>query len=101
MARMKPRDVEAGLENKGFTRDSSKKKHRCYVLWVDGRKEGSTFLSHNSPEIDDNLLSWMAEQLGLRKPEFIDLLECPLSTEKYLEIRKAQLENSLRILKRG
>jgi predicted transcriptional regulator len=43
----------------------------------------------------------MAKELGITTSEFIDLVNCPLSTEDYLAKKKDRLATALRILKRG
>jgi hypothetical protein len=101
MVVLKPKEVEAGLKRKGFIIDSKKKGHRHYVLWVNGKKEGATSLSHNSPEISDDLLSWMAGEIGLTAIQFVEFVKCTLVIEEYLRIRQSELESSLRILPRG
>jgi len=101
MVVLKPRDVETGLKKKGFTRDHNKRGHRHYILWVDGKKEGATSLSHNSPEITDDLLRWMASEVGLSKKQFVKFVECTLEIDEYLIIRKKELERKLRILPHG
>lgn len=38
--------------------------------------------------ISDNLLSQMAKQCHLTKNDFIDLIDCPLTQDKYEQILK-------------
>ena len=93
-------EIEAGLERKGFLR--SNRDHRYFILYVDGKKEGTTFLSHGkNKDVGASLLNAMAKELGLNKKDFVDLIRCPLSTENYLAIKKERLAGELRILRRG
>lgn len=80
------KDVEAGLERKGFERDE--RHHHYFVYWtLDGKKTTiRTRTSHGSSHktLGDPLLAQMAKQCGgLRKTEFLDLVDCPLSREGF------------------
>ena len=79
------REVEAGLEQKGF-RCAGGGDHRYFVYWsLSGRKSmAKTKTSHGSDkDISDELLSRMSRQCGLTKKQFLDLVECPLKREPY------------------
>lgn len=79
------RDVSSALERKGFKRRESKDAY--FELWVDGKKTPIfTKMSQGEREIHDGLLGAMARQLRLRKTQFDDLVECPLSMEDYVGI---------------
>lgn len=86
MASRKPRELREGLEKKGFT--MSNVKHKRYMLFVKGKKTGIwTEVSHGSKsEIGDPLLSIMARQVRLPKREFLNLIDCPMSQNDYLDI---------------
>jgi hypothetical protein len=88
------------LQRKGFCRSHTD--HRYFILYVDGKKEAATFLSHGkNQDIGSPLLNAMAKELGLNTRDFIDLVKCPLSTEEFLAAKKDRLANSMRILRRG
>ncbi len=73
------RDVEAGLLSKGFERRTSDHNYFIYVA-LDGKKSlAKTKTSFGRGfDIDDHLLSQMARQCGVTKPQFLRLVECPL-----------------------
>lgn len=83
-----PRDakeVAANLKRKGFTPDEGD--HTFYRLFVDGKNTGiRTKISHGEKEIHDGLLAQMAKQTKLVKKEFLELVDCPLTLERYLEL---------------
>ena len=78
------REVGAGLQKKGFRlRDSH---HTFYHLYVDDHKTTVwTKISHSEKEIGDRLLALMAREVKLNRSQFIDLIECPLSYQDYVE----------------
>jgi hypothetical protein len=93
-------EIESGLMRKGFRR--SHNDHRYFILYVDGKKEAATFLSHGkNQDIGSPLLNAMARELGLASRDFIDLVKCPLSTEELLAAKRERLASSMRILRRG
>ena len=93
-------EIEAGLGRKGFCRSHSD--HRYFILYIDGKKEAATFLSHGkNQDVGAPLLHAMAKELGLTTYEFVDLVKCPLSTEEFIAAKKERLASGLRILRRG
>ncbi len=97
---LKQDEIEAGIKRKGFSQ--SNRDHRYYALYKDGKKEGATFLSHGkNQDIGSSLLGAMAKELGISTEDFIDFFKFPLTTEGYLQKKKARLEEGIRILKRG
>jgi len=93
-------EIESGLVKKGFRRSHTD--HRYFILYVEGKKEAATFLSHGkNQDIGSALLNAMAKELGLSTRDFIDFVKCPLSIEDLLAAKKDRLANSMRILKRG
>ena len=85
-------DVEGGLAKKGF-RDTGGKKHRVYKLIVGGFETGvMTMVSRGTKykTLGDTLVSRMAKQLSLTKAQFVDLVNCPLSHEGFVNILKKQ-----------
>jgi len=85
---MKPRkakDLESSLKKKGFV--PSDRSHTYYVLYYGSRKTSiMTKVSHGIKEYGDDLLSQMAKQLSLTKPEFEQLVDCPLTQERLLRL---------------
>lgn len=68
----------SALESKGFVGEE-RRRHVQYHFWVDGKDTGSfTFVSRGPgrEEIGDPLLSAMAREIGIRKAEFEQLVDC-------------------------
>ncbi len=83
------RDVEAGLDNKGFRLREGDHHYRIY--WsINGKKSmAKTKTSHGSAgDISDDLLSKMAQQCGVTKQNFLKLVDCPLSKQEYEALLK-------------
>lgn len=87
---VKTRIIQKALIKKGFSVKSSG--HFKFTLYDSkGRKMPIvTIISHGLNEYSDNLLSKMARQLQLEKSDFIDLIMCPLSRERYYEILRVK-----------
>ena len=84
MTVLKTKKIVNSLQSKGFAVDE--RSHTHLILFVGGRKTGIwTKVSHGSREIDDHLIACMARQVRLKKPLFLDLVNCPLTTEGYLQ----------------
>jgi predicted RNA binding protein YcfA (HicA-like mRNA interferase family) len=83
-----PRDakeVAANLKRKGFTPNEGD--HTFYRLFVDGKNTGiRTKISQGEKEIHDGLLGQMAKQTRLVKKEFLELVDCPMTLERYVEL---------------
>jgi hypothetical protein len=80
--------VEAGLLKKGFVLEDSGKDHRYYKLHLNGKYTGIvTKVSRGSgyKSLGNDLVSMMARQVKLKTAEFCDLVQCPMSAEKYVE----------------
>ena len=79
------RKVEEALSHKGFVRQEGD--HHFFVYFTLGGKKSRfrTKTSHTPKmkDINDVLLGRMATQCGLTKPEFQDLVKCPLNREAY------------------
>ncbi|MCZ7396240.1 MAG: hypothetical protein ABOK23_06885 [Candidatus Methanoperedens sp.] len=89
MAVYKTKDIESALSRKGFQVHHSK--HKIYILYVDGKKTNIfTFVSHGIKEYGNPLLSKMKRQLHLSGNQFDDLVSCPLSYERLVEIYTEQ-----------
>lgn len=89
-ANRKREDIEAALSNKGFV--SEDRDHRYWTYWTSSGKKtavwtktsfGSKFRTIGPP-----LISAMAAQCALPKARFLDLVDCPLTREKYEELLK-------------
>ncbi|MEL7244323.1 MAG: hypothetical protein AAGM40_18610 [Cyanobacteria bacterium J06573_2] len=80
--------VESALLSKGFYKSD---KHHHYFVYhtIEGHKTSlKTKTSHTKKmkDIPDNLISQMAKQCHLSKDEFLNLVDCPLTQEKYEHI---------------
>ena len=77
--------VESALLSKGFQK--SENDHHYFIYFTkDGKKTtAKTKTSHTKKmkDIPDNLLSQMAKQCHLKKADFLNLIDCPLSQEQY------------------
>jgi hypothetical protein len=83
------REIAAGLAKKGFQKRDND--HTFFHLYANGKKTiVYTKMSHGEKEIGDKLLSIMARQVNLSRKQFLDLVDCPLKLNEYLELlRKA------------
>ncbi len=84
MGTRKATDIEDALESKGMLRDENH--HHMFRKELDGVTTLVTRVSHNAKLIDDGLASMMGKQLCLRLQEFWDLVDCPLTEERWDEI---------------
>ncbi|MGA7497698.1 MAG: hypothetical protein WBX00_13315 [Isosphaeraceae bacterium] len=79
------KDVEAALEAKGFIRTEGE--HHYFVYHTrDGLKSRARTKTSHSPktkDIADNILGQMARQCLLTKPEFLRLVDCPMTRDEY------------------
>ena len=81
----KTREIARDLERKGFIK--SKRDHTFFLLYVENKKTSIfTKISHGKKEYDSYLLGRMAKNLRISNSQFIDLLDCPLSREEYVNI---------------
>lgn len=80
------------LKKKGFQDSSTKSDdHKYLEFFQNGKLVLYTKLSHGSKkDIGAYLIAQMASQCKLPKHDFLDLVNCPLSKEKYLEKLKEQ-----------
>lgn len=78
-------DIIRGLNQKGFFQAEGD--HHFFRLYIEGKKQIiRTKVSHGVREIGDNLLGTMARQIGLSRRDFLQLIDCPLSLDRYVEI---------------
>ena len=90
MTTFKSKQVEKALEKKGFIKVVTHHK-RFYFNNNEGKRtEVRTYISHGKKEINDYLIESMSKQTKLSKEQFINLINCPLSKDEYIEILKAQ-----------
>ena len=88
MTTRKTKDVSSRLCAKGFVRKDDAD-HCQYFLYVDGFKTRiRTKMSHGEREIGDALILKMAKQLKLSKIDFLDLVDCRLDGETYVQKMK-------------
>lgn len=84
--------VESGLLSKGF--QETQNDHHYFIYFTkEGKKTtAKTKTSHTKKmkDIPDNLLSQMAKQCHLTKAQFLELVDCPLSQDKYEDILQQQ-----------
>ena len=75
------------LKSKGFTDAPNRSDdHRYLELYQNERLILYTKISHGEKDLGDFLIKQMSHQCKLSKTEFMDLANCPLSEEAYLEI---------------
>jgi hypothetical protein len=82
-------DAKKTLQNllgKGFI--STKGDHRFLELYFKGKYILHTKISHGEKELESFHIGMMSRQCKLDKKDFIDLANCPLSAEGYVEILK-------------
>ena len=85
MSAVSTRKLAGALTAKGFQLENTH--HEMYWLYVDGKRSSvRTRISYSAREYDDGLLSQMAKQTGLKRSEFDDLIECPLSAAAYVQL---------------
>lgn len=87
MSSLKTRKIKTSLKKKGFKEGNGD--HKYYFLYINDRKTSIfTKISHGEGEINDFLIKQMSKQTRLEKNEFLDLINCPLSYEEYIELLK-------------
>jgi len=82
----KHRDVRAGLTAKGFSVEEGRKHIHFVYEDLEGRTTTArTMLSHGAggEDISDNLLGRMAREVGLKRADFLNLVDCPMSREEF------------------
>lgn len=82
---LEKRTVEASLKRKGFEQDNGD--HAFFAYYNTSGQKTSVFTktSHGSGHktISDTLVGLMAKQCGLTAAQFRDLVNCPLSRDKF------------------
>jgi len=88
MSTIDPRKTLNNLLAKGFQKDN--RDHHFLELFVNGKLILHTKISYNSSDIDNHLIKMMAHQCKITRSQFLDLVQCPLSKEGYLELLDQQ-----------
>lgn len=84
MTTRKLRDVKESLKRKGFRQREGDHFYFVYHRISDEKKTAVfTKASHGAVEIDAFLIGQMAKQCRLGRPEFLELLDCPLDRAGY------------------
>lgn len=82
MTTRRTRELKTGLTGKGFHQEDTH--HEMYWFYVRGKRTSvRTRISHGENEYADNLLGQMARQIGLKRREFDDFIDCPISQDAY------------------
>lgn len=90
MASLDVSKVSSSLKKKGF-KEEREGKHINYYFHHNGKDTGiRTWISHGDKEIRDHLIACMVKQTKLDKAQFLDLVNCPMTEEQYIEILKKQ-----------
>ena len=84
--------VESALRKKGFEQTDGDHRFFVYVTTQGKKTTVRTKTSHTPKmkEIPNNILAQMSKQCRLRKADFLKLLDCPLTREKYEGILRDQ-----------
>ena len=86
MAVLDAKKTYKNLLSKGFK--VGKGDHKYLELFYKGKFVLHTKISHGEQELEEFHIGMMKRQCRLEKAEFIDLVNCPLSEEGYIEILK-------------
>lgn len=86
MAEIACRSIRKSLNRKGFVEERDRD-HVYFFLHVQGKRDVVfTKISHSERDVGDALINLMSKQLGLKKSEFLQLIECTLDGARYLQI---------------
>ena len=89
MTSIQARTVRRGLTSKGF--DEVNRGDIFYHFVVNGKKSGiHTMMSHGETYCGTKYLTTMARQLGLKRDELVQLVECPLSRDEYEKLLRGR-----------
>ncbi len=70
------------LKKKGFHEYDGD--HKFLDYFYEGKLILHTKISHGENELNDYLIAQMSRQCKLSKPDFADLINCPLSAEGFI-----------------
>jgi hypothetical protein len=82
----KHRAIRSGLSAKGFEVEENRKHIHFVYVDIEGRTTTArSMLSHaaGGEDVSDNLLGQMAKQVGLKRTEFLEMVDCPMSREDF------------------
>jgi hypothetical protein len=83
MADIRVRDIDASLKRKGFRMEQGAR-HTKYHFVYGGKDTGVvTLLSRSYDSYGEGLVSKVAKELGLSKPELREFVECRLDESAY------------------
>lgn len=86
MAVLDAKKTYRNLKSKGFTDSLNKSGDHKYIeFFYEGKLLLYTKISHGASDLGDYLIKQMAEQCKLDKKDFMDLANCPLSMEEYIQ----------------
>lgn len=96
MASVERADIVRALLQKGFREDDRKKHHRYFRLFVQGKRTAIfTKVSHGSGRkyktLGQNLVTEMAKQLRITRPQLMDFVECKLGGDGYTGLAREAL----------
>ena len=88
MTVLKIKDIISSMTKKGFKLDVDGK-HKRLIYMHNGKISSIvTHYSHSSDQIGDFLIRKMADQIKISKKQFLQLIECTLSADGYLQLVK-------------
>ena len=88
---MDVRDLQRGLRRKLDAVEDRRSHHIFYWVTIDGREFRAAKFSHSSRgQLPDLILTDTARRLKLNRAELDELVDCPLSWEKFLELWQAR-----------
>jgi predicted RNA binding protein YcfA (HicA-like mRNA interferase family) len=89
MAVLDAKKAYKNLKSKGFIDAPDRSDdHKYLELYQDDRLILYTKISHGEKDLGSFLIRQMSHQCKLSKSEFMDLANCPLSEQAYLQILK-------------
>lgn len=87
MSVLDPKKTYRNLKKKGFVDSVTKSKdHKRLEFFHEKRLVLSTKLSHGNKDLENYLIKQMSVQCYLDKNDFIDLANCPLSKEEFIQL---------------
>lgn len=84
------KDVEFALIKKGFRNKEGDHHYYMYYSLSGLKSRIFTKTSHSHKTISDDILSMMSKQCRLTRQQFFNLLDCPLTQEKYEQLLTEQ-----------
>jgi len=87
MSVLDPKKTYRNLKKKGFVDSVTKSKdHKRLEFFHKKRLVLSTKLSHGNKDLENYLIKQMSVQCYLDKNDFIDLANCPLSKDEFIQL---------------